>query len=312
MALPSSGFSLQDVVDEITKYGNVSLPPENVSLAVCFSAASQSGFALPGRDSLADFGGYEQPPPVPESIVLSPDTITNISYTGQTGIQMTVDVEDAYSTTWAVTVINYAGFDPVNISNISPSAATGDGSFSFNVGANNDYVLKRSFIRVYKSNQDPNNPSIYDETLIEQQAAPNLFTYDDAGVGGFAVNRNTGLVTAPSASFGTITNLSYSSGYSGGYYPLVTTDTLRSVNVTVQVPAGYDNSGQTVSGTESTYQQFLPETIDIASSTGGGIDPQGEAFVIDVFTAEPTYSTSWTASLTYANPSNSSGWVQFS
>ena len=28
MALPSDGFSLQDVIDEITKYGTVTIPPE--------------------------------------------------------------------------------------------------------------------------------------------------------------------------------------------------------------------------------------------------------------------------------------------
>ena len=399
MAIPSSGFSLQDVIAEIQTFGAVVSPQ---SLSGAFAAADPAGFALPGRDSLADFAGYAQPNPFTpeiqiitpsqdpltinfnaspitftvstnttytvaapawvtistinstsflatfqqnpstasdrqgdivvtttygsndvsddvtiiqqeapvETITTSPDFINNISYTGQNGLSISVDTVDPYSTAWNVAVITPAGLQPVAINTISPSGGIGDGSFTFNVAANNDTFSRTSFIRVYKSNQDPNNPSVYDDTTISQVAAPNLFTYANAGITGFAVNSAQGAVTAPTASVGTITNLSYSSGYSGGFYPLVTTATTRSVTVTVQVPSGYDNSGQTVSGTETAVQDAVPETIFISSSTEQTVDPNGEAFTVSVDVIN-AYNTAWTAYLTYADPSNSSGWVQF-
>lgn len=147
--------------------------------------------------------------------------------------------------------------------------------------------------------------------VITQDAAANAFTYADAGVSGFSVARNTGQVTAPQASSGTITSRVYSSGYSGGFYPLVTSNTARSVNVTVTVPSGYDNSGGTVSGTETFTQDIADETLSIASSTGTGITNTGEAFSISV-TTSPVYNTSWSAVLVNSSPNNSSGWISFS
>lgn len=399
MAIPSSGFSLQDVITEIQKFGAVVSPQ---SLSGAFATADESGFALPGRDSLADFAGYGQPNPFTpeiqiitpsqdpltinfnaspitftvstnttytvsspswisississtsflatfeqnpstssdrqgditvtttygsndvsdkvtiiqqeapvETITTTPGFINNVSYNGQNGLSISVDTIDPYSTSWNVIVLTPSGLQPVSINNISPSGGIGDGSFTFNVAPNNDTFSRTSFIRVYKSSQDPNNPSVYDDTTISQVAAPNIFSYSDAGVSGFSVARNTGQVTAPTASAGTITNLSYSSGYSGGFYPLVTSDTTRSVTVSVQVPAGYDNSGQIIVGSESTIQDRADEVIFISSSTGPIVDPGGEAFAVSVDTTD-IYSTAWTAVLTYADPSNASGWVQF-
>ena len=82
------------------------------------------------------------------------------------------------------------------------------------------------------------------------------FTYTTAGVSGFLVAQN-GTVTTPSLSKGSIASLTYSSGYSGGSFPLVTSNTVRSVTVTVNIPGGYNNSG-TVSGVEAYTQQSSP------------------------------------------------------
>lgn len=95
----------------------------------------------------------------------------------------------------------------------------------------------------------------------------NTFTYDTAGVYNFAVAGN-GTVTAPVATIGTITSRVYSTGYnsSTNKYPQVTTDTTRTVTVTVQAPStGYSNNGASVTGTESTLQ---PDTNFTFADTG--------------------------------------------
>jgi hypothetical protein len=114
-----------------------------------------------------------------------------------------------------------------------------------------------------------------DSAVVTQSVSPPTFTINDAGVNGFAVAQS-GAVTAPQATAGTITNRSYSAGFSGGSYPRVNVDTQRSVVVTVQVPAGYSNSGGTVSGTFYATQSASP-TFNFGDSgaTGFAVDASG-------------------------------------
>ena len=114
-----------------------------------------------------------------------------------------------------------------------------------------------------------------DTATVTQEVSPPTFTINDAGVNGFAVAQS-GAVTAPQATAGTITNRSYSAGFSGGSYPRVNVDTQRSVVVTVQVPAGYSNSGGTVSGTFYATQSASP-TFNFGDSgaTGFAVDVSG-------------------------------------
>ena len=112
-----------------------------------------------------------------------------------------------------------------------------------------------------------------DTATVTQQVSPPTFTIGDAGVNGFAVAQS-GAVTAPQANAGTITNRSYSSGFSGGSYPRVNVDTQRFVDVTVQVPGGYSNSGGTVSG------RFF--ATQIASPTFNFGDAGVVGFAVDI------------------------------
>jgi hypothetical protein len=104
-----------------------------------------------------------------------------------------------------------------------------------------------------------------DTATVTQDVSPPTFTINDAGVNGFAVAQN-GSITAPQATAGTITNRSYSDG---GNYGRVNTNTQRYVDVTVQVPGGYTNSGGTVSGRYYATQQASP-TFSFGDAGVGG------------------------------------------
>lgn len=114
-----------------------------------------------------------------------------------------------------------------------------------------------------------------DTATVTQAVSPPTFTIGDANVTGFAVAQN-GAVTEPQAGAGTITNRSYSSGFSGGSYPRVNVNTQRSVVVTVLVPGGYSNSGGTVSGTFYATQSASPTfTFGDTGVTGFAVDANG-------------------------------------
>ena len=133
-----------------------------------------------------------------------------------------------------------------------------------------------------------------DYVTVYQAVSPPAFTIGDAGIYGFAVAQN-GSVTAPQSSAGTITNRSYSSGYSGGSYPRVNVNTERSVVVTVQVPGGYSNSGDTVSGTYYATQQ--------ASATFAFGDTGATGFFVaqDGSITAPYVTSGTITSITYNN-----------
>lgn len=146
-------------------------------------------------------------------------------------------------------------------------------------------------------------------SLTHQYQQLSAFTYADAGVSGFAVNRNTGLVTAPTNTTGTISSLSYSTDYSLGYYPVVTTNTTRTVDVTVDVPStGYSNSGGSVSGQESTTQLAALETISLSTSQGSSIGATGASFSVSVDVVD-AWNTEWEASISYVSTGSVGDWV---
>jgi len=134
----------------------------------------------------------------------------------------------------------------------------------------------------------------------------NTFTYDTAGVYNFAVAGN-GTVTAPVATIGTITSRVYSSGYnsSTNKYPQVSSDTTRTVTVTVQAPStGYSNNGASVTGTESALQPDTNFTFADSgvTSTDVVINANGTISVtIDEGTLNNTNPTSFSPSDTETN-----------
>ena len=151
--------------------------------------------------------------------------------------------------------------------------------------------------------------NLNNQTQTVTQPAIDAFTYADAGVSGFAVNRNTGLVTAPTNTTGTISSLSYSTDYSLGYYPVVTTNTTRTVDVTVDVPStGYSNSGGSVSGQESTTQLGALETISLSTSQGSPIGAIGTSFSVSVDVVD-VWNTEWEASISYVSIGSVGDWV---
>lgn len=172
--------------------------------------------------------------------------------------------------------------------------------------ANTTGVALTDRIRFYASNEGATGYSDW----IDITQNPNVFEYSNAAITGFAVNRNTGAVTAPTSLNGTtITNRVYSTGYSSGFYPLVTSSTPRSVTVTVTAPAtGYSNSGQSVSGTESTTQLAAQEFISLNNNAASAtVDGDGNQIQISVETQD-IYNTAWSTSITYVNGDN---WINF-
>jgi len=124
--------------------------------------------------------------------------------------------------------------------------------------------------------------------------------------GSVSIPRNSGVVNVSGDdSAGTIT-LSPSS------FALVSSQTTRTVVVgNIVIPSGYQNAGTAFAQTFNPIQDAADELITITSSTGNEIDGQGENFTITVTTPE-LYDTQWEGFITYANPSNSSNWVQLS
>lgn len=120
------------------------------------------------------------------------------------------------------------------------------------------------------------------------------FTYSDAFVQGFAVAYDGG-VTAPYAVNGTITTLNYDPDYSGGTYPIVYIPTNRYVDVTVQVPSGWPNTGGSVSGREYATQPIPPRLVEIYAYNGASTTIAGNTSSF-VFGVNDVYysNTSWT------------------
>ena len=101
------------------------------------------------------------------------------------------------------------------------------------------------------------------------------FTFNTAGLTGFAV-ASDGRVTAPTATKGSINSITYASGYSNGFFPMVGADTTRTAVVVVAIPSGYTNSG-TVSGTLTTTQQAA--SVFSYSTWTGNISISSNGFV---------------------------------
>lgn len=178
------------------------------------------------------------------------------------------------------------------ITNLSYSTGFSSGKYS-TVTSNTERTVTVS-IRVPGGYANANAIVTGVETVTQ---APPLFTYADAGVSGFAVNRQTGAVTAPTATSGTITNRSYSTGYSNGFYPTVSSLTTRTVTVTVKAPSGWSNTNGLVSGTESAQQlSFIkPEFTDAnITITGFAVNEFGQISVPTVTASGLTFTVTYT------------------
>ena len=211
--------------------------------------------------------------------------------TGDGGLTLT----NPYGDVWNANVTNPSSSTfKVNVLPTAQNTGSADitGALSVSVGYSGGTITSSSMV-----------------SLTHEYQQLSAFTYADAGVSGFAVNRNTGLVTAPTNTAGTISSLSYSTGYSSGYYPVVTTSATRTVDVTVTVPStGYSNSGGSVSGQESTTQLAALETISLSTSQGSPIGATGASFSVSVDVVD-VWNTEWEASISYVSTGSVGDWV---
>jgi len=151
----------------------------------------------------------------------------------------------------------------------------------------------------------------FDNSNLSQIGNPlPSFGYSDAQVGGFAVN-SSGTVTAPTSANNTPISVTYSTGYSNGSFPVVSSNTTRYAYVSATVPSsGYSNSGGVVSGTESAVQTAPVEFISISANKSSPLTGNQSVSIQISVDIEEFYGTSWVAEISYASPSNSTNWVQ--
>jgi hypothetical protein len=119
-----------------------------------------------------------------------------------------------------------------------------------------------------------------------------LFAYSDwvSSGGSVSINKNNGVVSFTNGTLGTVSSVSPSS------FNLVTSPTSRNITVNVAPPSGYANSVDTVTGTFTTTQAALDETISITlNGSSGTWSPSGQGasttLVVDVV---DLFNTSWT------------------
>ena len=79
----------------------------------------------------------------------------------------------------------------------------------------------------------------------------NILSGDSLTLSGFTVAQD-GTITTPTSDIGTVTSVTPSS------FPIVDTDTSRTVTVCVTVPEGYSNSGETICTTDTVTQSATP------------------------------------------------------
>ena len=112
-------------------------------------------------------------------------------------------------------------------------------------------------------------------TYYATQPSSPTFSFGDAGVSGFYVDAN-GNITAPYASAGSIVSVTYNGSIGNSYYSIVSTNTNRTATVYVQVPGGYYNQYQNVSGDVSTTQPATDVfTFSMANVTGFAVSQNG-------------------------------------
>jgi hypothetical protein len=121
-----------------------------------------------------------------------------------------------------------------------------------------------------------------------------LFAYSDwvSAGGSVSINKNNGVVSFTNGTLGTVSSVSPES------FGLVTSPTSRNITVNVAPPSGYANSVDTVTGTFTTTQAALDETISITlNGSSGTWSPSGQGasttLAVDVVNL---WNTSWTVS----------------
>lgn len=128
-------------------------------------------------------------------------------------------------------------------------------------------------------------------TTTATQSLTPTFTCSDVTLSGFAVSQ-AGVVTLPSLSTGTIASSSPSS------FAIVDTNTTRTLSVVINVPAGYFNTGSTVTCTTTATQTATP-TFACSDVTISGFAVAGSGVV-----TAPTINVGTLVSVSPANGSN--------
>jgi hypothetical protein len=119
-----------------------------------------------------------------------------------------------------------------------------------------------------------------------------LFAYADwvSAGGSVSINKNSGVVSFTNGTLGTVSSVSPTS------FDLVTSPTSRNITVNISPPSGYANSVDTVTGTFTTTQAALDETISITiDGSSNTWTPSGQGanatLAVDVVNL---WNTSWT------------------
>ena len=128
-------------------------------------------------------------------------------------------------------------------------------------------------------------------TTTATQIATPTFSCSDVTLSGFAVSQ-AGVVTVPSADVGTIASSSPSS------FAIVGTNTTRTLSVVITVPAGYFNTGSTVTCTTTATQSLTP-TFVCGDVTISGFAVAGTGVV-----TAPTINVGTLVSVSPTNGSN--------
>ena len=271
--------------DNDTGSFNISVVPFGAYQFTSCSGLSVSG--LGGNLSAGSFSKSGNNCVVPISYTIpGSNTTDNISVSGSASLKPTV---------FTVNFIDNTGDNcSFNTSVSSHSAAPGS-TFSGSRNVTYSPNFKTNQTQAFTSNNALNvSPSNLSNTatvswsgvmpfgggsatvIVQGSAVTSLttFTYGMAGVTGFAVSSG-GAITAPTASSGTISSITYLNSNNNLSYDKVGASTTRTANVSVTVPPGFTNSGGTVSGSITAIQQFscifalLPSTLLLGNGNSG-------------------------------------------
>jgi len=192
-----------------------------------------------------------------------PASLTSFAYTGQTRSYTVTS-----NTTWSATITG-AGFSHSTspTTGFKTTAITGTSAGdTIYVKAAGHLGAERYGTATVTTTFGGNDVS--DEVDLTQLEAP-TYTGSDISISGFAVNY-AGTITAPTVS-PAATAIVYSTATNGGgtaysTFPTVSSNTTRYCKVTVTVPAGYQNTGNSVSRTVTTTQPFRA-TINVSPNS---------------------------------------------
>jgi hypothetical protein len=202
-----------------------------------FTQNDSSGYPIVDLQAATPFAtGCPEPEPIPLS-ELSITGATNISGSGQSGVQYTLNV-DPNTVSWELSDAALSGFNPIDITLLT-SSGTGDSTFTVNFGAydGNGSETLRSQITATELNPAPGNAAASGSITISQSPPPTAT---------LNVYARANLVTA-SRTF------EYSLG--GAYTPIATANITQSCSLIGTVTG--ITPGATVTLTTSPQNQLL-------------------------------------------------------